>query len=106
MTKAKTQKRTRQAQRTRRQIARTFVAMESHVITASDVLGITQDMPQCVQRLRVFDVVRRFPHMGGDGASNVLRKAKVWPLTRMGNLDPEERDAILKHLPPRVKNSV
>lgn len=98
------QKRTKQAQKTRRQIARTFIAMESHMISVSDVLGITQEMPDCVRRMRVYDVVRRFPHMGGDGASNVLRKAKVWPLTRMGRLTDGERSAILQHLPPRTKS--
>lgn len=99
-----TQKRTKQAVRTRHKIARTFDAVQSYELSVSDVLGITQDIPDCLRRVRVFDVVRRFPHLKGDGASSVLRKAKVWPLTRMGNLTPEERDAILTHLPPRVKS--
>lgn len=94
-------KRTKDAQRTRRQIARTFDAMSSHDIGPFEIL---HDVPACLRRVRVFDVVRRFPHMGGDGASNVLKKAKVWPLTRMGQLNDEERDAILEHLPPRAKN--
>lgn len=96
-----TTKRTKQALRTRRQIARTFDAIQLHELNVSDVL---HDVPACLRRVRVFDVVRRFPHLKGDGASNVLRKAKVWPLTRMGNLTTEERDRILAHLPPRVKN--
>ena len=99
--KSKPRKQTKQAQHTRSQIARTFKAIESHVIAPSDVL---HDSPECLKRVRVFDVVRRFPHMGGDGASNVLRKAKVWPLTRVGKLTDEERDRILSHLPPRVKS--
>jgi hypothetical protein len=96
-----TTKETRQAIRTRRKIARTFDAIQSHELNVSDVLHAT---PPCLRRLRVFDVVRRFPHLKGDGAENVLRKARVWPLTRMGNLTPEERDRILAHLPPRVKH--
>lgn len=100
MSKAKSQKRTRQAQRTRRQIARTLDDVSSHKIAVSVVLHET---PACLGRVRIYDVVRRFPHLKGDGASNVLRKAKVWPLTRMGQLTDGERDAILSHLPPRVK---
>lgn len=97
-----TKKRTKQAQHTRSQIAKTFVAIELHVIAPSDVL---YDSPACLKRVRVFDVVRRFPHLKGDGASNVLRKAKVWPLIRMGKLTDEERDRILAHLPPRTKRT-
>lgn len=98
-TKSKPQKQIRQAQRTRRQIARVFIDMNDERLSPTDVLHAS---PACLQRVRVFDVVRRFPHLKGDGASNVLRKAKVWPLTRMGHLTDEERDRILTCLPPRV----
>jgi hypothetical protein len=98
---ATTQKRTKQAIHTRSQIAKTFAAIERHDITPSDVLHRS---PACLKRVRVFDVVRRFPHLKGDGASNVLRNAKVWPLVRMGHLTDEERDRILSCLPPRVKS--
>lgn len=95
-----TAKRTKQARHTRSQIAKTFVAIEQHDISPSDVLHAS---PACLKRVRVFDVIRRFPRLKGDGASNVLRRANVWPLIRMGQLKDEERDAILEHLPPRTK---
>jgi len=98
--KSKSHKQVRQAQRTRSQIARTFIALSEGRITPDEIL---HDVPRCLRRVRVFDVVRRFPHLKGDGADNVLRRAKVWPTTRCGQLTPEERDAILAHLPPRVK---
>lgn len=93
-------KRTKDAQRTRRQIAGTFERMSTYDVTAHEILHET---PACLKRMRVYDVVRRFPHMGGDGASNVLKRAKVWPLTRMGQLNDEERVAILNELPPRAR---
>jgi hypothetical protein len=92
----------RQAQRTRSQIARTFVALSDGNVHADEIL---RDVPRCLQRMRTYDVVRRFPRLSGDGASTVLRKAKVWPVTRLGNLTLEERERIIEHLPPRAKVS-
>jgi len=94
------QKQIRSAQKRRSQIARLFARMERHELSPADVLN---DVPACLKRVRVFDVVRRFPHMGDDGADNVLRRAKVWPVTRMGKLAEEERERILDSLPPRAR---
>jgi hypothetical protein len=99
--KAKPKKQIKQAQRTRRLIAQTFDALSDDRITANEIL---RDVPTCLKRMRVFDVLRRLNHMGGDGASKVLRHAKVWPVERMGRLTPEEREAIITHLPPRAKH--
>src|SRR5437868_6143347 len=93
----------RTAQRTRSQIAQTFRALDNGQLTPADVLGMTGTMPECLRRVRVYDVVRRFPHLQGDGAENVLKHSKTWPLKRMSELSPEERGAILTHLPPRAK---
>jgi hypothetical protein len=95
-----TRKQIRKAQKTRSLIARTFDAIRNGVITPADVLHQT---PACLGRVRVYDVVRRFPHLQGDGAENVLRHAKVWPLKRMSTLTEDERRAILAHLPPRAR---
>lgn len=98
--KAKSKRRTKAALRRRTQIAQQFRALDNGQVHATDIL---RDVPLCLYRVRVFDVVRRFPHMGSDGAENVLRHARVWPLVRMGDLTPEERSAILTHLPPRAR---
>lgn len=98
-----TTKRTKAAQKQRSKIAETFARMQRDDITPSEILGIDTTMPECLRRVRVHDVVRRFPHMGSEGSSKVLKKAKVWPLTRMGNLTDAEKDAILQHLPPRAR---
>ena len=92
-------KRLRKARRTRTQIAQVFVALEMGKLHAGHVLGTP--IP-CLGRIRVYDVLRRFPHLDRSGAENVLRRAKVWPLTKMNELTEEERQRILIHLPPRV----
>lgn len=92
---------TKQANRARRRIARTFADIHAHKISVTDVLYET---PSCLRRIRVYDVVRRFPGLGDEGASKVLRKAKVWPLIRMGHLEDSQREAIIDSLPPRAKH--
>lgn len=96
MTKSKQIK---QAQRTRRQIAQLFDALSNDRIRADEIL---RNVPHCLKRVRAFDVVRRFPHMGGDGADRVFKRAKVWPTTRLGQLTDKERERIIDALPPRA----
>jgi hypothetical protein len=92
---------TKQANRARRKIARTFHDISTHRISVTDVLYQT---PSCLQRIRVYDVTRRFPGLGDEGADKVLKRAKVWPNIRMGKLDDSHREAILANLPPRAKH--
>lgn len=92
-------KRLKKARHTRSLIAQTFDALRNDQVNVSDVL---QRPPSCLARIRIYDVLRRIPHLSRDGAETVLRHSKVWPLKTMGNLTPEERQRILAHLPPRV----
>lgn len=96
-------KQVKQAQRRRSQIAGVFKAMSRDGFDAPSFL---ESSPDCLNRVCVYDVVRRLPHMGKDGADNALRRAKVWPTTRMGNLTEDERERIIAHLPPRAKGQV
>lgn len=98
-------KRTRAARKTRSQIARTFDALSDDQLNYSDVLKNSPAMSH-MHRVRVFNVIRRLPHMGDDGAEKVLLKAKVWPLKRMRELTEDDRAAIIAALPPRAKNQV
>lgn len=91
-----------QAGRNRRLIALTFVALRDHKLTPAELL---ESPPSCLKRIRVYDVLRRFPHMGRDGADKLLRKTKIWPTTPLGKLTDEERRTLIAHLPPRVTNS-
>lgn len=93
-------KRLVRARHTRSQIATMFSDLDNGHITVTEIL---QDPPACLTRIRVYDVLRRVPHLNRDGAEKVLRSSKVWPLRTMGELLTEERQAILTHLPPRVK---
>lgn len=92
--------RANKARRVRSQIARTFAALENGRIGVRNVL---EDPPACLGRIRIYDVLRRFPHLDRDGANHVCQKAKVWPLVTMDNLTEAERKRILIALPPRVK---
>ena len=92
--------RANKARAQRSKIARIFNAMESGKIGAAYVLDST---PECLRKIRVYDVLRRLPHLDRDGAERVCTKSHVWPLTVMGNLTEEERRRIKMALPPRVK---
>jgi hypothetical protein len=58
---------------------------------------------QGLSRCQVYDVLRRAPHLGPKGAKKILLTAKVWPLSRLGNLEAIERAEILRCLPPRAR---
>jgi hypothetical protein len=93
-------KRIHKARRARTRIAQTFAALDNDQLSATDVL---ERPPDALGRIRVYDVLRRIPHLNRDGAENVCRRAKVWPLKRMDALTPEERQRLIIALPPRVK---
>jgi hypothetical protein len=93
-------KRLKKARRTRTLIAQTFSALDNDQLTVTDVL---RDPPRCLRKIRIYDVLRRIPHLNRDGAEKVLQLAKVWPLQTLGSLSPGERQRIISHLPPRVR---
>jgi hypothetical protein len=87
------------ARDTRSANAEVFDAVSNHRISVRELL---EDPPDTLRRTRVYDVLRRLPHLSRGGAETVLLKAKVWPLTPMDELTEEEREQILLLLPPRV----
>jgi hypothetical protein len=56
-----------------------------------------------LSRVRIYDVLRHAPHLGNTGAKKILVTSNVWPLTRLGELEDDERDEILRCLPPRAR---
>jgi hypothetical protein len=88
------------ARRTRTANAEVYAALIDDRMTVRELL---ERPPTSLGRTRVYDVLRRLPHLGRNGAENVLVRAKVWPLTLMDELTDEEREQILDSLPPRVK---
>jgi hypothetical protein len=94
------EKRLDKARDTRAANAELFAALSDHRISVRELL---ERPPESLGRTRVYDVLRRLPHLNRDGAENVLLRAKVWPLTTMDELTDEEREQILTSLPPRVR---
>jgi len=88
------------ARKTRAQIAALFARLDNDEITVSELL---KRRPACLERMSVYDVMRRFPGLDRSGAERVLRISKVWPLTKWADLTIEDREKILRNLPPRVK---
>ena len=88
------------ARATRDQIARTFDALERHELTLTTLL---ETIPPHMRNVHVFDLLCRSPKLDEHGADKVLRDAKVWPTTRLSMLTARDKQAILAHLPPRVK---
>lgn len=56
-----------------------------------------------LSKCRVYDVLRRAPHMGDAGAKRVLLTVKVWPLDRLSEVSQFEREEIIKALPSRAR---
>jgi hypothetical protein len=88
------------ARRTRTANAEVFAALSDGQTGAREVL---ERPPPSLRRVRIYDVLRRLPNLNRDGAETVLLRAKVWPLTPVGDLTEAERKRILMALPPRVK---
>ncbi len=92
--------RARKARAQRSKIARIFNAMESGRIGAKYVLD---SPPECLRNIRIYDVLRRLPHLDRDGAERICTKSHVWPLTTLGNLTVVVRKRLLSRLTPRVQ---
>jgi hypothetical protein len=95
-----TAKRMAKARRAKSQIEKTFDALRNGQLTVTELL---QEPPACLGRVRIYNLLCKVPRLDKDGAENVIRRAKVWPLTTMSNLTRDERRALLRELPPRVK---
>lgn len=61
--------------------------------------------PSCLGNIRICDVLRHAKGLRDAGVDKVLRKAEIWPLTKMKDLLQEDRLLILECLPPRVPES-
>ena len=88
------------ARATRDQIARTFDALERHELTLTTLL---EAPPTHMGNVHVFDLLCRSPKLDEDGADKVLHDANVWPTKKLRLLTGKDKQAILAHLPPRVK---
>jgi hypothetical protein len=89
------------ARRVRRRTSAELVALSSGRVSLRDVLEDPRKTP--LRRARIYDVLRRAPHISDAGAKKILLGSQIWPLTKLGDLSKYDRDSILKYLPPRAK---
>lgn len=92
-------KRLKKARKRRSQIARAFTRMNDSVIDVRDVL---EDPSHVLKYVTIYDLLRRAPRMGPQGAKKILVKANVWPMDRVGDLSHSDRKRIIHELPPRA----
>ena len=90
------------ARHIRHQIAHRFKLIESGELRIEDVL---RDPDGVLKRVRIHDLIRRSPHMGSKGADHVCRRARVYPLVRLGELEEDARERLIKGLPPRARTT-
>lgn len=64
-----------------------------------------RDPPDALGRYNIYDVLRRTPKLGKDGARRILVGLDIWPLERLADIPYEKRGMIIASLPERVKNS-
>lgn len=93
----------KEARDVRRLIAKTFEALERHELTLSELI-LTP--PAHTGNCEIHELLRRAPKMGDRGAEKCLKDAKVWPLTKLKNLRLEDKQAVIAHLPPRVRTEL
>lgn len=101
MAQSNRQKRLAKARRIRTRIGAEFRRLENGQIALRDVLEDPSETP--LRRARIYDVLRRSPHMGKSSAKKILLQEGIWPLDRLGELSKFDRDEILKSLPPRAE---
>ena len=95
------QKRLEKARRIKSRIGSDLKLLKSDQLTLIGVLDSSER--RSLGRARIFDVLRHAPHVSDAGAKKILLTAKVWPLTKLEDLEQVEIDEILECLPPRAR---
>jgi len=54
-----------------------------------------------LKRCRVYDVLRRAPHIGDKKARRLCERTKLWPHERLGSIPLKKRDELIAALPHR-----
>lgn len=77
-----------------RALARGHITIQDALEDPSDALG----------RCHIYDVLRRTPKLGDEGAKALCVRFKIWPHDRLSSIPLEQRRNIYAALPERVKN--
>jgi len=64
--------------------------------------AVVREPPEALERVDVYDALLHCASLGRESVRQVLERARVWPHTRLGELSPEQRGAIIACLPPRA----
>jgi hypothetical protein len=89
----------KKARKVRTQIGHVLARLEDGDVSIQAMLN---EPPDVVKRIRIYDLLRRTPKLGQDGAKKVLMSAGVWPYDRVGAVPLEKRRKVIDALPPRV----
>lgn len=75
--------------------------MQSGVVHVTQVL----ENPRLFSlgRLHVYALLRRAPGLSDKGAKKICLGLKIWPMTRVRDIDQFTREEIIKDLPPRAR---
>jgi hypothetical protein len=95
------QKRLAKARRVKSSIGRDLRLLKQGSLTLNGVLEDSER--RSLGRARIFDVLRHAPHISDAGAKKILLTARVWPLTKLADLEEVEIEEILECLPPRAR---
>lgn len=97
---ATAQRRLQTARRTKRLIASHLNALKTDSVSLVEIL---QEPPDALKRVSIHTVMCAARHLGPQGVKKTLQAAHVWPEDRLGALTSKQREAIIKHLPPRAR---
>lgn len=59
--------------------------------------------PACLHGATIYSVLESTHGMGPETSKSVLLLAKIWPLTDLGHLHPQQVERIIENLPERIK---
>lgn len=102
MTLSKRKKNLARARRVRSGMATEFKRLREGEVLLLDLLESPEGP---LTHARIWDVLRKAPHLSDMGSKRILLIAKVWPLTKLGELEPVEIEEIIRCLPPRARNA-
>jgi polyribonucleotide nucleotidyltransferase len=96
------EKRLRKGRRVKLQIHQELAELEAGKINIRDVL---EDPSPAMKRCQIYTVMVKTPKLGQVKVRKILTETQIWPRDRVGQLSTENREQILKRLPPRVANA-
>lgn len=89
------------ARRTRDLRASEFARMRDGEFHVRDVLEDPESFS--IGSCKLYDLLRRAPHLGTAGAKKICINSRVWPMDRVVDISKWDRDVICQSLPPRAK---